>query len=408
MGSLHLGPVLVRQNEVFPLTRKHLGSSTDSGRDREAFLQRLVHDHPRVIPMNEIEPAFQEMQSVCVELPLKTGYLDNLWMTMAGGIVLGECKLFRNPQSRREVIAQALDYARSLQGMSYEQFERQIGRARAEPNFNLYAFLKRIGNDLFAAEISEESTFIDSVSRRLREGRMMVLIIGDGIREGIEELADFLQLHAGIHANIALIDLSIWDLADGDMLIVPRLPMKTATIIRGIVQFSDHVAVSVVDAQQKPVSSTSVSRAVTPSEDEYFLSLERNDPASAVVVRSLCNAIVDSGATYRFTPQYIVFEAPSSGKSRSFFNVKFNGEIWDGSLLANTLDPLSKDKFRLLIGELGVAMGANVSQAETLHRFRLPDGTRPHASVLADKVHLVADIIRRAMDVDRVAEMPQD
>jgi hypothetical protein len=64
--------------------------------------------------MVDIEPAFTPLISICRELPTSAGYLDNLWLTPEGGIVLGECKLMRNPQARREVVAQALDYARAI------------------------------------------------------------------------------------------------------------------------------------------------------------------------------------------------------------------------------------------------------------------------------------------------------
>ena len=67
-----------------------------------------------IIPMTDIEPAFTPLISICRELETPAGYLDNLWLIPAGGIVLGECKLVRNPQSRREAITQALDYARAI------------------------------------------------------------------------------------------------------------------------------------------------------------------------------------------------------------------------------------------------------------------------------------------------------
>ena len=37
--------------------------------------------------------------------------------------MIGEVQLFRNPQARREVVAQALEYASSLFGMNYTALE---------------------------------------------------------------------------------------------------------------------------------------------------------------------------------------------------------------------------------------------------------------------------------------------
>jgi hypothetical protein len=44
-------------------------------------------------------------------------------------LVLGEAKLIRNPQSRREVVAQALDYARALTGWTYEDLQDATRKA---------------------------------------------------------------------------------------------------------------------------------------------------------------------------------------------------------------------------------------------------------------------------------------
>lgn len=97
-----------------------------SGAFDEAWIQKLVFDHPATIPIRQIEPGFGSLISVCCELPTAHGYIDNLMMTSSGDIVIVEAKLWRNPQARREVVAQALDYASCLFRMSYEEFERAV------------------------------------------------------------------------------------------------------------------------------------------------------------------------------------------------------------------------------------------------------------------------------------------
>lgn len=72
----------------------------------EAWLQRLIMHHPSLLPVDQIEPAFHSLVPICVELPTPSGYVDNLFVTPAGDIVLVECKLWRNPKARREVVAQ--------------------------------------------------------------------------------------------------------------------------------------------------------------------------------------------------------------------------------------------------------------------------------------------------------------
>ena len=45
--------------------------------------------------------------------------LDNLIMTNRGQLALVEVKLWRNPEARRKVVAQALDYAAAVFAMTF-------------------------------------------------------------------------------------------------------------------------------------------------------------------------------------------------------------------------------------------------------------------------------------------------
>jgi hypothetical protein len=234
LGSRHAAPILVRAGQpAVTLTSVTLGSDDKDDGRREDFVQALVHDHPDIIPMLDIEPAFTPLVSICRELPTPAGYLDNLWLTPDGGIVLGECKLFRNPQARREVIAQALDYARALGGWHYEDMENAVRKANRSPQASIWSLVR----DKSTETALEEAQFIDAVERRLRKSRFMILIIGDGIQEGVEALANHLQLHAGLHVGLALVDLSIWRDPEGNTLVVPRIPLRTVLVERAVVSF---------------------------------------------------------------------------------------------------------------------------------------------------------------------------
>src|ERR1700749_185485 len=51
---------------------------------------------------------------ICRELNPPAGPSDNFMVTPSGLPVLVECKLWRNPEARREVVTQILDYAKEL------------------------------------------------------------------------------------------------------------------------------------------------------------------------------------------------------------------------------------------------------------------------------------------------------
>src|SRR3546814_2706818 len=67
------------------------------------------------------------------EVPCRHGLIDNLFVTPSGDIVLVEAKLWRNPEMRRKVVAQALDYVAALSSMDYGAFEHAVGRGLGGP-----------------------------------------------------------------------------------------------------------------------------------------------------------------------------------------------------------------------------------------------------------------------------------
>lgn len=177
----------------------------------------------------------------------------------------------RNPQARREVVAQALDYARAIAGWTFEDLQKAVAKAqnqRGGAGSSLWSLVED-ATDL------DEAQFVDAVQRRLRTGRVLLLIIGDGIQEGVEALTEHLQMHAGIHAGIALVDLSVWTDSAGGLLVVPRVPMRTVVIERGIVTFDPAAGIQVL-----PPNATMLAkpRAVTASEPEFFEQLQERRP----------------------------------------------------------------------------------------------------------------------------------
>lgn len=256
------------------LERCDLRTREGSGYD-ERFVQELVHHTPTVLPVAEVEPAFSPLIAVCMELPLASGYLDNLLMTPRGDLVAVECKLWRNAEARREVIAQVIDYAKDLQSLNYEGLEAAIRKACHAPNFSLYAHVcSAIGED---DALSDEALFVDAVSRNLRRGHYLLAVVGDGITEGVEGLTEFLQQHAGLHFALVLVQLSIHKLPNGDQLVVvPSIPLRTTNIVRGIVQVDDaRVSVTL------PPPTPRAERPTTLSEDEFFAGLDAKVPGTS-------------------------------------------------------------------------------------------------------------------------------
>ena len=73
-----------------------------------------------------------QLVPLCRELNLNDGirnlFLDILAITETGKLILIECKLWKNPQARREVLAQAFEYASLLQSLSYSDLSSKLRR----------------------------------------------------------------------------------------------------------------------------------------------------------------------------------------------------------------------------------------------------------------------------------------
>jgi hypothetical protein len=190
----------------------------------EAWLQRLIMRHPSLLPVDQIEPAFNTLVPICIELPMQAGYLDNLLVTPAGDLALVECKLWRNPEARREVIAQIIDYAKEISTWSYEALQEAISRTKSLDDPNSKA-TRRLYDLVAANNEIDEALFHDAISRNLKRGRFLLLIIGDGIREGVESMAEFLQQHAGFHFTLAFVELALFK-SPGGYIAQPRVLAK--------------------------------------------------------------------------------------------------------------------------------------------------------------------------------------
>jgi len=222
-------PVIITDLGAETLARVPTHANESSGGYAEDWLQELIFKHPECLPIAEIDNGYSGLVPICRELPTPAGPVDVLYATPQGRLAIVEAKLWRNPEARREVVGQILDYAKELSRWRYEDLQRQVSRKTG-----------RKGNALFEI-VSErnpgisEPQFVDEVSRSLRTGQFLMLIVGDGIREGVDAIAGFLEDYATLQFTFGLVELPVYKLSDGRRLVQPRVLAKTAIIKRIVV-----------------------------------------------------------------------------------------------------------------------------------------------------------------------------
>ena len=232
------------------LRRVPLGSSALSGGVDEATLQDLLFRFPQTLPIAAIDPAYAGAVPVCKELALPAGYAVALYINNLGRLTLVEFKLWRNPQARREVIGQILDYGKDLASWDYEDLQRQVSLALGKSGNALYELVRQQSPDLIEAE------FVDNVTRHLRRGEFLLLIVGDGIQEGAANIVDFVQRYSGLHFNLAMVEAALYRDAANCLIVQPRILARTEIVQRFVVErsFMMDVGVDDVDDQQDTLS----------------------------------------------------------------------------------------------------------------------------------------------------------
>ena len=228
-----------------------LGAGVAEGGISEATLQSLLFHYPQTLPIAAIDRAYAGAVPICTELYLPAGYADALYINDLGRITLAEFKLWRNPEARREVIGQILDYAKDLASWGYEDLQRQVSLALGKTGNVLYDLVREQHSEVNEAE------FVDNVTRHLRRGEFLLLIIGDGIQEGAANIVDFVQRYSGLHFNLAMIEAALYRDAANHLIVQPRVLARTEIVQRFIIDGSPVQDVAVLDDAGQPETFSS-------------------------------------------------------------------------------------------------------------------------------------------------------
>lgn len=238
MKTSYATPLIVRPDQVsVPLKRVPLARTESAEVYSEDWLQDLLYRHPLALPVGEIDESFQGLVPVCREMDTPVGSVDVVYVTRTGKPVIVEAKLWRNPEARRKVIGQVLDYAKELSRWNFEAFDAAVRRARrVEDGAQPRGLLEVLG---IAADSPEAAGFFDAVTQNLKRGELLLLIVGDGIREGVGAIAEFLEGHGSLHFTFGLVEMAIYRLPDGGQLVQPRVLAQSTIVRRVVVELRD-------------------------------------------------------------------------------------------------------------------------------------------------------------------------
>jgi hypothetical protein len=164
-----------------------------------------------------------------MEMNTAAGPIDIVYVTPQGKLVIVETKLWRNPEARRKVIGQILDYAKELQNWSYSDLQREVSRRTGEKGNVPYKLVQNHYPN------TDESEFVDGISNSLAQGDFMLVIAGDGIRSDTQAMIQYLDNTANMKFTLAVIETAVYQTDKQDLTFIqPRTLFQTKEIQRTV------------------------------------------------------------------------------------------------------------------------------------------------------------------------------
>ena len=354
---------------------------------------------------------------ICIgrEVATDAGPIDLVCISPSGHLTLIETKLWKSPEARRQVVAQIIHYMRHVVRWNYESLQKRFlthARQAGLRHNSLYEYVcTQAGRKV------DETDFIDNVSRCLHQGRMLLLIVGDGIREGVEDMASILQETPSMQFTLGLVEIGCYRVTHAEeacLLLVPRVVAKTAEITRAIVQIemSEEAAAKVVMNVKTP-SETVTRRPTSLSEREFYEHLAKDQDAElADMTREFVVGLLEAHDTL---DQHITLhslkirlELPvAESNPLAVLVISWHGNIQISprileSLADSQLHCEIKDRFLKRVAAIDARMVPEQRADGTY--LRTKGGPRNLPDVAARFVHLAEAISSLVEDVQRAAE----
>ncbi len=241
----------------------------------EGWIQELIRANPEILPVAEIEPAFAPLLCVGREVSTDAGSIDNLYLSPQGYLTIVETKLWRNPEARREVVGQIIDYAKDISSWSFDKLEDQVRTYNQQYRGSKLGIIDTL-RLIEQIDETEEKSIVDTISHNIQRGRFLLLIVGDGIRESVEAMVDFLAQTPQLYFTLALVELQVYELGedkDKSQLVIPQIVTRTREITRAIVRIEGEAKGIIVDIPPEP---TKRGTRTTITEEGFFNILSQN------------------------------------------------------------------------------------------------------------------------------------
>lgn len=196
--------------------------------EAETELQEALKRNPEVIPVADLD--LGEVAVVGKETGVPVGAIDLLLVDADGEVIIVETKLASNPELRRQVVAQVLDYGASLwrTAPTLKEFDRLVLRywhsdacedERLKQAGSLREGLEPVFKEI-AGEEWDYGGFESTLSDNLAQGRHVLVVVATGLMDRLSK--DLLQyLNLCLDLPLYAVEIDVFE-TEGSQLLVPR------------------------------------------------------------------------------------------------------------------------------------------------------------------------------------------
>ena len=190
----------------------------------EAQLQSFLAEYPSMIPFEDVSEEIPHPRVMLREVGLPgSGSTDIVGVDEEGGISILECKLATNPEVKRKVVGQVLEYAAFLWRKPYG-FLDDVSKLRLETP--LAEAMRTALTDELLQDWSE-ADFVQAVSDRLQSGDFRIVVAVDAINDELRKTIEYLTEGP---SRLQIFALELTYFASGDQeILVPHLHGSTAS-----------------------------------------------------------------------------------------------------------------------------------------------------------------------------------
>jgi len=184
----------------------------------ETHLHTFLMQNPNLIPFEDVSKDILPPAVMIHEFGLPgSGSSDIVGVDEQGGITVIECKLATNPEVKRKVIGQVLEYAAFLWERPYAEFDTMAQRRLGKPL--VQAVQERLEEE--SREDWNGDDFIGSVTRTLETGNFRLVIAVDSVSNELRRTIEYL---AQGPSRLAIYALEVGYFSSGQSeILVPHL-----------------------------------------------------------------------------------------------------------------------------------------------------------------------------------------